>query len=272
MTHPHPHDRLPRAARLAIAGLVAALAVRGADAQSFAARESAATAIGTSIPPASRMVVGERATYELRLGGRTVGSGSLEVVGEERVNGYRTMRTVLHVSGGVLFAKVNDRFESWIDPDRLFSRRFLQDQKELTMRRFRDYQLSPEERTYRERSDTAPSPLGSAEPLDDVSFLFYARTLPLRVGDVDTIPRYFKPGHAVILRVLRRERITVPAGTFETVVVQPTITNVGGLFGQGGQAELYISDDAARTVVQIRSRVPLIGSLSLHLKEYRAAR
>src|SRR5260370_110909 len=84
--------------------------------------------------------------------------------------------------------------------------------------------------------------ISASEPLDDVSFLFYARTLPLRVGDVDTIPRYFKQGRDVILRVLRKERITVPAGPFETIVVQPTITNAGGLFGQGGQAEVYFSD------------------------------
>ena len=114
--------------------------------------------------------------------------------------------------------------------------------------------------------------MSSHQPLDDVSFLFYARTLPLRVGDVDTIPRYFKPGHDVILRVLRKERVTVPAGTFETIVVQPTITNVGGLFGQGGQAEVYFSDDAARTLVMMTSRVPVVGSLSLHLTEFRASK
>lgn len=116
------------------------------------------------------------------------------------------------------------------------------------------------------------SPLGSQQPLDDVSFLYYARTLPLHVGDVDTLTRYFKPGHDVILHVLRTERITVPAGTFETIVVQPTITNAGGLFGQGGQAEVYFTNDAARTIVQIRSKVPLVGSLSLHLKEFRGGR
>ena len=114
--------------------------------------------------------------------------------------------------------------------------------------------------------------LSSSEPLDDVSFLFYARTLPLHVGDVDTIPRYFKPGHDVILRVLRKEHITVPAGSFETIVVQPTITNAGGLFGQGGHAEVYFSDDAARTLVMLRTTLPFVGSLSLHLKEFRPGR
>ena len=226
----------------------------------------------TAPPPTDavgRMAAGERATYELRLAGRAVGTGSLEVVGAEEIDGHAVLRTRLQVSGQVLFARVDDRFESWIDPVRLFSRRFVQDQKELTSTRYRDYRLSPEQKTFRRADAASDEVMSSDEPLDDVSFLFYARTLPLRVGDVDTIPRYFKPGHVVILRVLRTERVKVPAGTFQTIVVQPTITNAGGLFGQGGQAELYFSDDAARTLVQLKSKVPIVGSLSLHLREYR---
>lgn len=243
-------------------------------AQSFTARESSnAVTVRSAGAPAHRWIgAGERALYELRLGGRAVGSGSLEVLGEERVGGHPTLHAVLQVSGGVLFARVNDRFDSWIDAEQLFSRKFVQDQQELTKHRYREYNLSPERRTFTSAEDGAESPMSSPQPLDDISFLFYARSLPLNVGDVDTIPRYFKPGHDVILRVLRRQRITVPAGSFETVVVQPTITNVGGLFGQGGEAEVYFTDDAARTIVQIRSKVPVVGSLSLHLREFRAAR
>ena len=244
-------------------------------AQSFStARESSNAAAVHSAPAAGRrwLVAGERALYELRLGGRAVGTGSLEVVGEERVNGHSTMHTVLQVTGGVLFARVNERFESWIDPEQLFSRKFVQDQQELTKHRHREYTMSPETKTFSSAEDGEQAPMSSQRPLDDIAFLFHARTLPLNVGDVDTIPRYFKPGHDVILRVLRHQRITVPAGTFETVVVQPTITNVGGLFGQGGEAEVYFTDDAERTIVQIRSKVPVVGSLSLHLKEFRSAR
>jgi hypothetical protein len=263
--------RAPRAALLLVLGasFAAPAAVGG---QGFVGRESATESTRAVVDRAAvgRIAAGERARYEMRLGGREVGTGSLEVLGAEPVNGYNTLRTRLQVSGGVLFARVDDTFESWIDPQRLFSRRFVQDLKELTSRRHRDYQLAPEQKTYRQADNGEDGTLSSSEPLDDVSFLFYARTLPLHVGDVDTIPRYFKQGHDVILRVLRKERISVPAGTFETIVVQPTITNAGGLFGQGGQAEVYFSDDAARTLVQLKTKVPIVGSLSLHLKDFRA--
>lgn len=270
---PSVPSRRPVAALLfSLAAAVSLLPSSSAAAQTLVAREAAGESTRAVVGRAAlgRIALGERASYQLRLAGRSVGTGSLEVLGTERVDGHNTLRARLQVAGGFLFAKVNDRFESWIDPERLFSRRFVQDQQELTSRRYRDYRLAPEARSYRQADDGEQGVLSTTEPLDDVSFLFYARTLPLRVGDVDTIPRYFKQGRDVILRVLRKERITVPAGTFETIVVQPTITNAGGLFGQGGQAELYFSDDATRTLVMLKSKVPVVGSLSLHLTEFRA--
>jgi len=270
-TKPIESRRVPRAALLVLTGTFASFAEPAPiGAQSFVARESVADASRLNHGTVGRISAGERARYELRLAGREVGTGSLEVLGAETINGYNTLHARLQLSGAILFARVNDRFDSWIDPERLFSRRFIQDQKELTSKRYREYHLQPEQRTYRQVDNGTEGTLSTSEPLDDVSFLFYARTLPLHVGDVDTIPRYFKEGRDVILRVLRKERISVPAGSFETIVVQPTITNAGGLFGQGGQAELYFSDDAARTLVMLRSKVPVVGSLSLHLTEFRA--
>jgi len=107
-----------------------------------------------------------------------------------------------------------------------------------------------------------------APVLDDLTMLFFARSLPLKVGDTYSIPRYFiAEGNPVVLRVLRREVITVPAGTFQTVVVQPTI-KTSGLFSEGGQAELYFTDDRFHSLIQLKSKVSAIGSLTLRLKKY----
>ena len=97
--------------------------------------------------------------------------------------------------------------------------------------------------------------------------LFPGLPVPLEVGEEYSFSRYFKEsGNPVILRVLRKEVVEVPAGTFRTIVVQPLI-KTSGLFGQGGEAELYFSDDEHRYLVLMRSKVPLVGSLSLHLRE-----
>lgn len=252
------------------------LAAPAADlgAQAFYSR--AVTPVPASVPTPSasgyRVAVGESATYDVELRGRRVGKGSLEVVGRDTVEGRNTVHASLKVAGGLLFAKVDDRFDSWFDPHHFVSRRFVQDQRELRRTRQRRYEIAPEQGTVRETITGRVDSLSTDEPLDDVSFLFFVRTLPLRVGDVDTIPRYFKSGRDVIIRVIGKKTVTVPAGTFETIVVQPTITNAGGLFGQGGNAEVYFTDDAARTLVMLRSRVPVLGSLSLILRDSNAAK
>jgi Protein of unknown function (DUF3108) len=214
---------------------------------------------------------GEQATYQVKLGAISIGSGSLSVTGVEMVQGEQTFHTVMTLRGGNALVRVNDRFESWIDTDGLFSRRFHQNQHEARFRRNRTYDFFPEQRTFRrENGETGTIPTN--QPLDDLSFIYFARTLPLEVGATYTLPRYFKAdGNPVVIQVLRRETVRVPAGSFRTIVVRPVIQS-DGLFGEGGRAEVYFSDDQYRIPVLIRSRVPVVGSLSMHMRTFRPGR
>ena len=91
--------------------------------------------------------------------------------------------------------------------------------------------------------------------------------MPLEPGQTYHFNRYFKPDrNPVTIRVLRRERIKVPAGTFDAIVVQPVIKSKG-IFSEGGHAEVWLSDDENRMLLQIKSRLS-IGSLNLYLKSY----
>jgi hypothetical protein len=221
----------------------------------------------------------ERAEYQVKVGVVSAGTGVMEVVGRETVDGHDTYHAVLRIEGGVGPAKVDDRFESWGDAAawndgrHVFSRRFVQDQNELGKRRQRVYELFPERKQYRRSDPDATNEtfaLGSDQPLDDVAVLLFARSLPLKVGDTYTIDRYFKAeANPIVLRVVRRDTVTVPAGTFTCVVVQPTI-KTSGLFGEGGEAELWFSDDQYHRLVRMRSKVKFIGSLSLLLEKYDA--
>jgi uncharacterized protein DUF3108 len=213
---------------------------------------------------------GERADYQVRLGALSVGSGYVEVMGTEMVGSAPTLHARMRIAGGVPLAHVDDRYESWIDTQGIFSRRFVQDIHEVRYRASRSYEFDPARRTYRRLDKVETGTIPTDKPLDDLSFMYYARTLPLEVGDTYTLTRYFKErGNPVVLRVLRRETVTVPAGRFRTVVVQPTIRTTG-LFGEGGRAEIYFSDDDRRIPVLIKSRVPVVGSLTMALRSYRA--
>ncbi len=247
--------RISRKGRAALAIAAAAL---------VAGTEASAEAVQQRLP----FRAGESATYQVRLGAISVGSGSLAVTGVQSLRGQQVFHTVMTLRGGNAIVRVNDRFESWIDTDGLFSRRFHQNQHEARFRRNRTYDFFPEERTFR-RENGQTGTLPTNQPLDDLSFIYYARTLPLEPGATYTLPRYFKAdGNPVVLQVLRRETIQVPAGRYRTIVVRPVI-RTDGLFGEGGRAEVYFSDDEHRIPVLIRSRVPVVGSLSMHLRTFR---
>ena len=241
----------------------AALALGAALLLGGSAQESAPASAARAHP----FSAGEKIEFQVKLGGVGVGSGSLEVAGMETVGGHSTYHTIMRINGGLGPARVNDRYDSWIDSDGLFSRRFKQDIHEVRYKRNRTYDFFPEQRTFRrENGDTGQLP--TAEPLDDLSFIYYARTLRMNVGDEYTLNRYFKAdGNPVILKVVRKETVRVPAGSFRTVVVRPTI-RTDGLFGEGGRAEIFFTDDARRIPVLIKSRVPVVGSLTMQLRSY----
>lgn len=245
------------------------LGTAAAPPRESAAQEGARNGTGATDPTAMPVPFGpgERMEYKVNLGLIDVGQGYLEVAGVDTVRGFPSYHLDLRIDASALFgaAHMNDRYQSWLDTRMLVSRRFMRDIDETGYQGRRVFEIYPEEKRWErvdaDKADATPSVL----PLDEISFLYYVRTLPLKVGEVYNLNRYFKlDGNPVTVRVLRKERITVPAGTFDAVVVQPVI-RTSGLFSEGGEAELYFTDDAARTLVYLRSKVPLVGSLSLHL-------
>jgi len=237
----------------------------------FASSTIAQDGSGVSSKPADvPFGVGERMTYKVRLGiVGAVGNGSMEVVGLDTVRGRQTYVINFKLKGGVAFAKVDDDFRSWVDTHSLFSHRFKQDQKEVRYERHRTLDFFPAERAWRSIDGKDSGVLATTEPLDDVSFIYYIRTIPLEVGKTYTLNRYFKDeGNPVTVRVLRKQRVDVgAAGVFNTIVVQPII-KTKGLFSEGGQAELYFTDDNKRILVMMKSKIKILKSLDLLLQTY----
>jgi hypothetical protein len=209
---------------------------------------------------------GEKFTYDVRFGSVDVGDATMEVRGIEDVRGRDTYHTVFRVRGGTAFFKVDDRYESWIDVRTLSSLRHKQDIDEASYERERTFEIFPDRGVYRENQK--PEQPTVAQPLDDGSFFYFIRTVPLEAGKTYTFQNYFRPDrNPVTIKVLRRERVQVPAGTFESIVIQPLI-KTKGVFGEGGRAEIWLTDDSTRTMLQMKSKLKF-GSLNLYLKQIR---
>jgi hypothetical protein len=91
------------------------------------------------------------------------------------------------------------------------------------------------------------------------------RLAALKAGETRRYDRYFRPDrNPVVLEGVRTETVKVGAGTFNTVVVHPTI-RTKGMFGENGDAHLWFTDDDNRYLVQLKSRFSKF-SLTLSLE------
>lgn len=222
--------------------------------------------------------IGDEAEYSMLLGTISFGRMKLRVEARDTIRSTPAYRLAMEMEGGVPFYRVDDRTVSWLATDPYRSLRFEEVLKQGSYRRHRRWELDHEAltatredwddeagayRTHRRQRDL-PMPSGA---LDEISYLFLIRALPLEVGRRYEFNRHFEEdGNPVIVEVLRRERVRVPAGTFETIVVRPII-QTDGLFAEEGEAEVFISDDDRRLVVQIKSRMRR-GAVNMYLREF----
>jgi hypothetical protein len=233
-------------------GLLLALVVQGAS----------------PVAPASSypFAVGERLSYSAKLGMLTLGSGTLEVASIDTVRGVESFRLRFRLRGKTAFYSLDDVLESWVGTSDLISRRFVQDFVENDKVTKRRYEIYPDSGHFyehgRDKSSATP-----AEPLDDAAFFYFVRVTPLEVGQKYTYDRYFrKDKNPVTIQVLKREKMELPDGSkVQCLVLHPTIDSKG-LFSKRSETRIWLTDDARRLPVQIRTKFPF-GTITLRLRD-----
>ena len=222
--------------------------------------------------------IGEASEYAVLFGPVNFGRMHLRVEAQDTIRGTPAYRLSMEMKGSIPFYRMDDRTVSWLAPDPYRSLRFEEDLRQGGYRRQRRWELdhealaatrhdwNEEAEAYlpHRRQRDLPMPPGA---LDEISYLYLIRTLPLEIGRTYEFDRYFEEdGNPVVVEVLRRERVRVPAGTFNTIVLRPII-QTDGLFGEEGQAEVFISDDDRRLIVQIKSRMKR-GRVNMYLRDF----
>ena len=125
-----------------------------------------------------------------------------------------------------------------------------------------------------QRRGTAKTSEGSYEiPIyvnDIVSAFYYARTLvydTLKVGDRFHLQNFYKDKVYPLDVVYHgKERISVGAGTFDCIIVEPLVEE-GGLFKSEGNIIVWLSDDILKIPVKVKTKV-IIGSIDAELTNY----
>ena len=216
--------------------------------------------------------VGERLEYQVKFGPLSVGTGSMEVTGIVPIRGRDAWQTEFRIKGKALWYDYASTLRTWMDVTELSSLRFHSEQNEDGRPRVRNYEIFPDRKVYIQQTatDSTTETPSVADPLDDGSFMYFIRTVPLEVGKTYEFNRYFRPDrNPVTIKVLRKESVKVPAGRFDAIVIQPIIKS-GGIFKEGGNALIWLRDDPSRIMLQMKSTLSF-GSINLYLKSHRPA-
>ena len=207
---------------------------------------------------------GEEVRYKMKIGIVDVGEAFMRIPRIDTIRGVPAYAIEWTVDGGVPGFRIRDRFFSWVDTERLASLRFMKETHNGTRRRELDF--FPEERRWQRLDVDSAGVLSTSLPLDDVSFVYFARTLALEPGTTHHFDRFYEEeGNPIVLNVLRRDRRTVGAGEFETIVIRPVIETTR-LFAADNNGEIHISDDERRLIVYMKAALPLV-DLTFHLEE-----
>lgn len=195
----------------------------------------------------------------------SLGTGAMRVEGPEEVRGRDTYLLRFDFRGRLGPVALEDRTRSWIVPRRMAALRYHKRERAPLLSRGEEIELYPAEQRW-ESANGNEGWTPSDAPLDELSFLYFVRTLPLADGDVYTLNRHFDPGrNPVTVRVLHRERLVVPAGAFPTVVVEMRVQDRRRFRGTG-IIRMNLTDDDSRMPVRIESSFPVIGAVTLLLE------
>ncbi len=215
--------------------------------------------------------VGEKLTFDIGYGFITAGTGTLEVVGLVEFENrpcYQIITRAYSSSFFSSFYKVDDRVESIMDATGIFSWRFEKNLREGNYRSDRQYTFDQRNHRVVYKGDTTEIP---PYVQDAISTLYYARTQPLEVGQSIYLDNFID-GRQLHLeaKVLKKETVTVEAGTFDCVVVEPLTQSVG-LFKHDGQLKVWLTDDHLHMPVMMKSKI-IVGSITAELVDFELGR
>lgn len=209
---------------------------------------------------------GEVLVYDARVSliGR-VGEAILRVEGGCRVGNRDALLLSFHVSGGAAFMRVSDKTRSWIDAATLATLRYEKRESSPLGSHDESATVFAAERRWQDEAGATFATSGDLS-IDELSLLYYIRTLPLRPGDSELGAGHFDvQRNPVGLRVLGRKATEVPAGRFTVIEVQLKVRDPRRYRGTG-TVTVQLTDDERRTPVRIRTSLPGTSAVTLELR------
>jgi hypothetical protein len=214
--------------------------------------------------------VGEKLVYDVGYSFITAGEAVFYIPGMDTIQNrecYRVQFTVNSTPTFSFFYKVEDKYETILDKKGIFPWRFTQQIREGSYR----YDFRAD---FDQLNNVAITKDGrySIPPYvhDAVSAMFYVRTMDFsksRPGQKVYLQNFYKDStYQLAVKFLGYQRVSVDAGTFDCVLVEPLMKE-GGLFKSEGRIIIWMTNDERKIPIKVSTQV-IIGSIDAELREY----
>ena len=226
------------------------------------AQRSDAEATGAALP----FGIGERLSYVVSTShfGK-VGHAVMALDGPAEVRGVPTLVASFTTRIKVVLMTASNESRSWIDPIRMTSLRFAKHEH----RPFSSVNDSVEIFPALHHWASAQGDSGIAQsdaPLDELSFIYFLRTTSFAPDSTYAFDRHYDTRrNPTTVRVVKRETLHTPAGTFETVELEMRVRDRTSYKGEG-VLHLWISEDRCHLPVRMESVLPVLGTGILTLE------
>lgn len=89
----------------------------------------------------------------------------------------------------------------------------------------------------------------------------------MNIGETIRLQNFYKDTvYSLDVKYLGKEQVSVPAGTFNCIIVEPIIIK-GGLFKSEGSIYVWLTDDNLRIPVKVKTKI-VIGSIDAVLTAF----
>lgn len=214
--------------------------------------------------------VGERTTLEVSYFGVVAGDMSLEVKPFVEVGGrksYRFHGNAQSTSVFAMFYAVDDNFDTFVDYETLVPSSYalsVKESKQLRETRsifdwtkgvalFWDKKINAEKKVEEKRYEWEIP----AYSQNIFSIAYYLRAFTLTPGKSLAMRLAHENENLIVTaQVIRKERITTPAGEFDAILVKPKI-ELNGHFKPVGDIFFWLSDDDRKFILRIESKIKI---------------
>ena len=216
-------------------------------------------------PDSLPFAIGERLEYRVKLSRVPASGRSLMTIEGDSVRGQAVFRLRFDFSVGFGFIKAMDRTESWLEPSRLVALRFQKHERHPLWTGQDSVELFPEENRW-EGPGGATGETPTAVPLDELSFIYFLRTIPLVNDSLYEFDRHYESArNPISVKMVGRDTITTGVGPVSVIEVELRVKDPRR-YGTGvGLIRIHFTDDARRVPVRIESDIPMAGKTVMTL-------